>query len=528
MANTQAVTVRRALISVSDKTGLFEFAKFLTVRGVEILSTGGTAHVLRESGIPVAEVTDYTKTPEIMGGRVKTLHPLVHGGILARRDKIEDKTAIDTFEIDTIDLVVVNLYPFEETIAEGRNAAECIENIDIGGPAMIRSAAKNHDWVTVVTDPTDYLMIMEELKNFDGKVGFTTRQKLARTAFARTARYDAAITNWFNHQLNEAMPEQIIFSAQRREVLRYGENPHQEAAFYLTGVARAGVGSARQVQGKSLSYNNLNDTDAAFELVAEFDRPAVAIIKHANPCGVALGTTAVEAYNRALSCDRTSAFGGIIAFNRPIDKIAAETVTKLFSEVVIAPDADPDAQEIFATKKDLRLLLTGTVPRSDQKTMNFRSVAGGLLVQNRDHINTENSSLKVVTKRSPSQSEMKDLLFAFRVAKHVKSNAIVYAKDCATVGIGAGQMSRVDSTRLAAWKARETGTTIGDTYTEPKGTVVASDAFFPFVDGLLAAVEGGAQAIIQPGGSIRDEEVIDAADSNGIAMLFTGIRHFRH
>ena len=528
MVHSDTVPIQRALISVSDKTGLIKFGQFLTNRGVEILSTGGTARALRKANIPVSEIADHTQTPEILGGRVKTLHPLIHGGILARRDEAEDRATMDIHGIALIDLVVVTLYPFEQAVADGSDVETCIENIDIGGPAMIRSAAKNHKWVSIVTNPSDYQLIMSEMNAHQGAITQNLRRQFARTAFARTAAYDAAIASWFNDRLGQPAPDQLTISGQRRETLRYGENPHQEAAFYLTGAARPGVGTARQMQGKSLSYNNLNDTDAAFELVAEFDRPAVAIIKHANPCGVALGNTPVDAYQHALHCDPTSAFGGIIAFNRPIDEGAAKAVVELFSEVVIAPDADARAQEIFSEKKNLRLLLTGSVPALDQKTLTVRSVAGGLLVQDRDQVRINASMLKVVTERAPNPSELSDLLFAFQVCKHVKSNAIVFAKGGATVGIGAGQMSRVDSSRIAAWKAQEEAAALGEEKPRTRGAVVASDAFFPFADGLLAAIEAGARAIIQPGGSIRDEQVIAAANSHNIAMVFTGIRHFRH
>lgn len=528
MVHSDTVPIQRALISVSDKTGLIKFGQFLTNRGVEILSTGGTARALRKANIPVSEIADHTQTPEILGGRVKTLHPLIHGGILARRDEAEDRATMDIHGIALIDLVVVTLYPFEQAVADGSDVETCIENIDIGGPAMIRSAAKNHKWVSIVTNPSDYQLIMSEMNAHQGAITQNLRRQFARTAFARTAAYDAAIASWFNDRLGQPAPDQLTISGQRRETLRYGENPHQEAAFYLTGAARPGVGTARQMQGKSLSYNNLNDTDAAFELVAEFDRPAVAIIKHANPCGVALGNTPADAYQHALHCDPTSAFGGIIAFNRPIDEAAAKAVVELFSEVVIAPDADARAQEIFSEKKNLRLLLTGSVPALDQKTLTVRSVAGGLLVQDRDQVRINASMLKVVTERAPNPSELSDLLFAFQVCKHVKSNAIVFAKGGATVGIGAGQMSRVDSSRIAAWKAQEEAAALGEEKPRTRGAVVASDAFFPFADGLLAAIEAGARAIIQPGGSIRDEQVIAAANSHNIAMVFTGIRHFRH
>ena len=528
MVDPDRLPVRRALISVSDKTGVVEFGRFLADRGVEILSTGGTALSLREANIPVSEVREHTQSPEILGGRVKTLHPLIHGGILARRSKADDQAAMNAHGIAPIDLVAVTLYPFEKAVLDGRDLETCIENIDVGGPAMIRSAAKNHDWVSVATAPSEYQLIMNEMATNQGATTLELRRQCARRAFARTAAYDAAIANWFNDQLGEQLPPELTISGELKEILRYGENPHQKAAFYLTGAARPGVGTARQIQGKSLSYNNLNDTDTAFELVAEFDRPAVAIIKHANPCGVALGNTSVEAYRSALACDPVSAFGGIIAFNRPIDESAAKAVVELFSEVVVAPDANDQAQKIFSKKKNLRLLLTGSMPQLNQQTQTIRSVAGGLLVQDRDQICLDSSMLKVVTQRAPSTSEVADLLFAFQVCKHVKSNAIVFAKDGASLGIGAGQMSRVDSSRIATWKAQESARASHRSRSRTTDIVAASDAFFPFADGLLVAIEAGARAIIQPGGSIRDEEVIAAANSHDVAMVFTGIRHFRH
>ena len=529
MVNPDRLPVQRALISVSNKTGVVEFARFLSDRGVEILSTGGTARSLRKADIPVSEVSEHTQSPEILGGRVKTLHPIIHGGILARRGEADDQATMYAHGIAPIDLVVVTLYPFEQTVIDGHNFETCVENIDVGGPAMIRSAAKNHDWVSVATDPSDYQLIMNEMAANQGAITLELRRKCARIAFARTAAYDAAIANWFHDQAGEQAPEQLTLSGQLRETLRYGENPHQNAAFYVTGAARPGVGTARQVQGKSLSYNNLNDTDAAFELVAEFDRPAVAIIKHANPCGVALGTTPVEAYRSALACDPVSAFGGIIAFNRRVDEATAKAVVEVFSEVVIAPDADDSAKNIFSKKKNLRLLLTGSMPQSNQQTLTVRSLAGGLLVQDRDQVRVDSSMLKVVTERAPNASEVSDLIFAFQVCKHVKSNAIVFAKNGASLGIGAGQMSRVDSSRIAAWKAQEPASATGRSG-PPRTTdfVAASDAFFPFADGLLTAIEAGARAVIQPGGSVRDEEVIEAANSHDVAMVFTGVRHFRH
>ena len=520
------VRITRALISVSDKTGLVALGQALAARGVEILSTGGSAQRLAEAGVPVKEVSDHTGFPEIMDGRVKTLHPRIHGGILARRDTHAD--AMTKHDIPPIDLVVVNLYPFEATVAKGAGFEDCVENIDIGGPGMIRAAAKNHDFVAVVTDPEDYEALLGELDRNDGATTLNLRRTLAQRAYARTAAYDAAISAWFAGQMGETFPPRYSISGQLSQTLRYGENPHQQAAFYVTGDQRPGVASAIQLQGKELSYNNLNDTDAAFELVAEFERPAVAIIKHANPCGVAEGGNLLEAYNLALRCDPVSAYGGIVALNRPLDAVTAEEIAKLFAEVVIAPDADDAARAVLASKKNLRVLLTKDMPDPAAPGMMMKMLSGGFLLQNRDSGRISPAELKVVTKRAPSEQELRDLIFAFRVAKHVKSNAIVYTKDGATVGIGAGQMSRVDSARIAAIKSAEASKAAGIAEPLTKGSVVASDAFFPFADGLLAAAEAGVTAVIQPGGSIRDADVIAAADEKGLAMVFTGMRHFRH
>ncbi len=527
---TDAV-IRRALISVSDKTGLVEFAKALTARGVEILSTGGTTKALQDAGIAVKDVAEHTGFPEMMDGRLKTLHPKVHGGLLAVRDDPEHTAAANAHGIAPIDLLVVNLYPFEATVAKGAAFADCIENIDIGGPAMIRAAAKNHAGVTVVVDPEDYSKVLDAVQGHGGATTLDLRKTLAAKAFARTAAYDSAIGRWFADVLGESAPAWRSVGGRLAQELRYGENPHQQAAFYKNGERRAGVATAVQHQGKELSYNNLNDTDAAFELVAEFDpsvSAAVAIIKHANPCGVALGATLAEAYVKALRCDPVSAFGGIIALNGPIDAGTAREITGIFTEVVIAPEATDEARAIFAAKKNLRLLTTGGLPDARASGLTFRSLAGGFLVQSRDNAVVEDMQLQVVTKRQPTAQELADLKFAFKVAKHVKSNAIVYAKDGATVGIGAGQMSRVDSARIAAWKSQEAAKAAGIAEPLAKGSVVASDAFFPFADGLLAAAEAGATAVIQPGGSMRDAEVIKAADDAGLAMVFTGVRHFRH
>jgi phosphoribosylaminoimidazolecarboxamide formyltransferase/IMP cyclohydrolase len=520
------VRVTRALISVSDKTGLVPFGQFLAARGVEILSTGGSAEQLRKAGVLVREVSDHTGFPEIMDGRVKTLHPRIHGGILGRRD--DHAEAMTTHDIPPIDLVVINLYPFEATVARGAEFEDCIENIDIGGPALIRAAAKNHDFVAVVTEAADYQTVMNEMSAQDGATTLVLRRRLAASAYARTAAYDAAISRWFAEQNGETFPPRLTIAGSLKQILRYGENPHQSAAFYVSGENRPDVATATQLQGKELSYNNLNDTDAAFELVSEFDRPAVAIIKHANPCGVAEGSDLRAAYAQALACDPVSAFGGIIAVNRTLDAATAEEIAKLFAEVVIAPDADEAARALLTSKKNLRVLLTGGMADPAAPGMTVRSVAGGLLFQTRDAGRIMPADLKVVTKRAPSQQELADLLFAFRIAKHVKSNAIVYAKNGATVGIGAGQMSRVDSARIAAWKSADAAKAAGAAEPGTKGSVVASDAFFPFADGLLAAAEAGVTAVIQPGGSVRDAEVIAAADEKGLAMVFTGMRHFRH
>ena len=518
--------IARALLSVFDKTGLVKFGRFLAGHGVEILSTGGTAKALRDGGLDVIDVSDHTGFPEIMDGRVKTLHPKVHGGILGRRDR--DQAVRDEHGIGAIDLVVVSLYPFEDTVARGAGFDDCIENIDIGGPAMIRSAAKNHAFVTVVVDAADYAEVMADMADHGGATSGDLRRRLAHAAYARTASYDAAISSWFAAQAGDALPQRLIMAGERREVLRYGENPHQQAAVYTGGPARPGVASAEQLQGKALSFNNLGDTDAAFELVAEFHEPAVAIIKHANPAGVAVAGNTVDAYNKALACDPVSAFGGIIALNRALDGPTAVLVAELFAEVVIAPDADGDARAALSAKQNLRLLVTGAMPDPAAPGPTIRTLAGGFLVQGRDAGRITADDLTVVTDRAPSEAELRDLLFAFTVCKHVKSNAIVYVKDRATVGVGAGQMSRVDSSRIAAWKSAEMATAANEPQSRAIGSVVASDAFFPFPDGLLAAAEAGATAVIQPGGSMRDDEVIAAANDAGLAMVLTGMRHFRH
>ncbi|MFN3825265.1 MAG: bifunctional phosphoribosylaminoimidazolecarboxamide formyltransferase/IMP cyclohydrolase [Pseudorhodobacter sp.] len=527
---TNLVHVGRALLSVSDKTGLIDLARALSGRGIELISTGGTASTLRMAGLAVRDVAEVTGFPEMMDGRVKTLHPNVHGGLLALRDDDEHLVAMAAHGIEPIDLLVVNLYPFEATVARGADYDTCIENIDIGGPAMIRAAAKNHRFVNVVTDPADYATLLAELARHDGATGLAFRQKLALTAYARTATYDAAVSNWIAGALKEPAPRRRAFGGDLAQTLRYGENPHQSAAFYTDGSNRTGVATAKQWQGKELSYNNINDTDAAFELVAEFAEagPTCAIIKHANPCGVATGNSLLDAYGRAYDCDRTSAFGGIVALNQELDEETAERICEIFTEVVIAPGATDAARAVFAGKKNLRLLTTDGLPDAAARGLAFRQVAGGFLVQDRDAANVSRADLKVVTKRAPTDAEMADLLFAWTVAKHVKSNAIIYVRDGATVGIGAGQMSRIDSTRIAARKSADMAEAMGLAAPLTHGSVVASDAFFPFADGLIAAAEAGATAIIQPGGSMRDDEVIAAADAAGLAMVFTNQRHFRH
>jgi phosphoribosylaminoimidazolecarboxamide formyltransferase / IMP cyclohydrolase len=518
--------IRLALISVSDKTGLVPFAQALVAQGARLISTGGSAQALREAGVPVTEVSDHSGFPEILDGRVKTLVPQIHGGILGRRDAAEHVVQMAQHNIAPIDLVAVNLYPFEATVARGAAYDDCVENIDIGGPALIRAAAKNHDFVTVLTEPGQYAEALEEIARRGG-TSAALRRRLAGVAYARTAAYDAAIAAWFAEQRGDTFPARLTVGGTLRQMLRYGENPHQSAAFYVSG-ARPGIATAVQVGGKELSYNNLNDTDAAFECVAEFEAPTVAIIKHANPCGVASAATLAEAWDRALRCDPVSAFGGIVAVNRALDRAAAEKIASIMTEVIIAPDADEAAKAALARRRNLRLLLTGGVPDAAESGLTFRSVAGGFLAQTRDNGHVGAADLKVVTRRAPTAKELADLLFAFRVCKHVKSNAIVYAKDAATVGIGAGQPSRVDSARIGAWKSEEAAKAAGLEVPLAQGSVAASDAFFPFADGLEAAIAVGATAVIQPGGSVRDNEVVAAADAAGIAMVFTGMRHFRH
>ena len=521
----------RALLSVSDKTGLVDLGSALVRHGVELVSTGGTAAALRAAGLAVRDVAELTGFPEMMDGRVKTLHPAVHGGLLARRDLAAHVDAMAAHGIGAIDLLIVDLYPFAATVARGGSRDEIVENIDIGGPAMIRSAAKNHDFVAVITAPADYAALIAEL-DATGGTSLATRKRLAATAFATTAAYDSMIANWFSRfDQGETFPPLRTMPTRLVTTLRYGENPHQAAALYVPlSPAARGIGQATQVQGKELSYNNINDADAALELVAEFrdGPPTVVIVKHANPCGVATGETLLDAYKAALATDPVSAFGGVVAVNRPLDEAIARAMTEIFTEVVAAPGADDAAKAVFAHKKNLRLLLTGDLPDPARHGLTTKIIAGGVLVQERDSGVLTDDMLRVVTHRAPTPAELADLRFAWTVAKHVKSNAIVYARDGSTAGIGAGQMSRVDSTRIAASKARDAATAAG--WAEPRtvGSAVASDAFFPFADGLIAVAEAGATAVIQPGGSIRDADVIAAADDRGLAMIFTGMRHFRH
>ena len=526
------VTIRRALLSVSDKAGLVELGRALERRGVELVSTGGTAKALRDAGLAVMDISELTGFPEMMDGRVKTLHPKVHGGLLAVRDNPEHAAAMAEHAIGAIDLVVVNLYPFEATVMKGAERDEVIENIDIGGPSMVRSAAKNHAYVTIVTDPADYAGLLAELEETGGATRYEFRKLMAARAFAATAAYDSMISQWFAFaDQQQLFPEMLAITATRKEELRYGENPHQRAALYIPrGPHGQGIAQARQLQGKELSYNNYNDADAALELCAEFrgQDPAVVIVKHANPCGVAQGARLLDAWTGALQCDDVSAFGGIVAVNVPLDGPTAEAICEIFTEVVVAPDADEAAIAAFARKKNLRLLLTGDLPDPRRGGLAVKPITGGLLVQSRDNGAITAADLKVVTRRAPTEQELKDCLFAWTVARHVKSNAIVYAKDGITAGIGAGQMNRRDSSRIAAMKAAEAAEKFGWAQSRAVGSAVASDAFFPFADGLLAAAEAGATAVIQPGGSMRDAEVIEAADAAGLAMVFTGMRHFRH
>ena len=526
---TSKQMIKRALISVSDKAGLLDLARSLVELNVEIVSTGGTAKFLASNDIPVTDVSSVTHFPEILDGRVKTLHPNIHGGLLALRESPAHMAAISEHEIELIDLLVVNLYPFEKSRQNNASYSDSVENIDIGGPAMIRAAAKNHESVTVLVDVDDYQLVIDELQANGGFTNLETRQQLAAKAYARTAAYDAQISNWLVKETGMDVPSYRAVGGRLISMLRYGENPHQKAGFYDSGEVRPGVSTAQQIQGKELSYNNINDTDAAFECVAEFDQdePVCVIVKHANPCGAAIGFNLKDAYSKALACDPLSAFGGIIAFNQDLDADTALEITKIFTEVIIAPGASVDAIKILNAKKNLRLLLTGGLPDPKSPGLLVKSVAGGLLVQTRDSGTIDVDDLTCVTKRKPTAAELADLLFAFKLVKHVKSNAIVYAKGLRSVGIGAGQMSRLDSSRIAAHKGEDASAAAGGD-SLLKGSVVASDAFFPFTDGLLTAAEVGVTAVIQPGGSMRDQEIIAAADDANLAMVFTGMRHFRH
>lgn len=527
MTNYDDGCIRRAFISVSDKGGLVAFARALSACGVEIISTGGTAEALSSAGINVRDVTDVTGFPEILDGRVKSLHPKVHGALLGKRDDPDHVHQMHALGLESIDLVVCNLYPFQEKIHSGASHNICIEHIDIGGPALIRSAAKNYQYVTVIADPADYPAVQEALGSDGGGISLEMRQRLAAKAYAITASYDAAIAAWFSEQVGQGFPQNIVFSGSLKTAMRYGENPHQAGAAYRCGPVVPSVMCAEQLQGKDLSYNNINDADAAFELISEFQEPACVIVKHANPCGVAVASTQEEAYRCALSCDKESAFGGIIAFNTILTSGTAEDLLLLFAEVVVAPRVTPEARVLLATKPSLRVLETGAMPDPSVRRSTFKSIAGGILVQDHNCL-LAGEDLKIVTKRHPTPREMEDLLFAFAVGKHTKSNAIIYAKDRRTVGIGAGQMSRVNASRIAALRAEQAAQACGETASWAQGSVVASDAFFPFADGLLCAAEAGVTAVIQPGGSMRDDDVIRAADSSGLAMVFTGVRHFRH
>ena len=520
--------IQRALLSVSDKTGIVAFAGALAARGIALISTGGTTQALASAGLPVVEVATITGFPEMLDGRVKTLHPAIHAGLLARRNRPDHLAALAEREIAPIDLVVCNLYPFAQTLASGAGPEDCIESIDIGGVTLIRAAAKNHEAVTVVIDPTDYDGVLAAIGEGGGAVAAPMRRTLARKAFALTATYDAAIAEWLSRENGEDFAETMVIAGRLAQRLRYGENPHQAAAFYRTGDVRPGVATARQLQGREVSYNNYADADAALELAAEFALPAVAIVKHANPCGVAIGVTLREAWDKALACDPVSAYGGVVAVNHRLDVPTAEAIVRLFIEVVIAPDVEEDAVAVLVRRTALRLLVTGAMPDAAAPGRSFRSVSGGLLVQGCDRLFVAQEALRVVTRRAPSQSELADLLFADKVVKHVKSNGIVFARGGAAVGIGAGQMNRVDSVRIAAMRAADVGKAAGLSQAPTVGSVLASDAFFPFADGVEAAIEAGATAVIQPGGSLRDDDVIAAANSGGIAMVFSGMRHFRH
>lgn len=520
--------ISRALISVSDKSGLIDFAKFLQSLNIDLISTGGTAEYLSSEGLEVKEVSQLTNFPEMLDGRVKTLHPLIHGGLLGIRENKIHQEEMAKNGVIQIDMLIVNLYPFEEKVQSGASMKECIENIDIGGPAMIRSAAKNFNDIVVVTNPSDYGRVIDEMRNNKGSISQIMKKKLASKAFSLTAYYDGKISSWFHKKDENSFPDFLSLSAIKSKNLRYGENPHQDAALYITDTNEGGISNATQLQGKELSYNNYNDTDAALELIKEFEDPAVAIIKHANPCGVAISQNLSDAYSKALKCDSVSAFGGVIAVNREVSGQLALMILDVFTEVIIAPGYSLEARSLFSKKKNLRLLMIDGENKITTNEKQIRPISGGFLIQNKDDHKLLRNDLDIVTKKTPSDSQVKDMLFAFKVAKHVKSNAIIYAKDGSTVGIGAGQMSRVDSSRIAADKAKDAALKAGESKTLTIDSVVASDAFFPFPDGLIAAIEAGASAVIQPGGSIRDKDVIEAANNRNITMAFTGIRHFKH
>ena len=519
------IKIKTALISVLDKSGLDTIVQCLKEHNVKIISTGGTSKSISEMGADVTDVSSITNFPEMMDGRVKTLHPNVHGGLLSKRDNNEHIQSQKDHGIEDIDLVIVNLYPFEETIKSQDNEEICIENIDIGGPAMLRSGAKNHKFVTVVTDVNDYDKLIREMQQNNGSTTLEFRKQLAAKTFLTTAYYDSLISNWFQRNSKEPS-EKFSTAGNLSSTLRYGENPHQSASLYKSSLQQSGIPYATLLQGKELSYNNINDADAALQLIKEFDKkiPTVAIIKHANPCGVASGVSLCEAYTKAFSCDTTSAFGGIIALNQIIDKDSAVEIIKIFTEVIIAPGITDEAKEIFESKSNLRILILPSLHEKNG-SQNYKSIEGGILVQTNDNEETIKSDLKVVTQNEPSDNQIEDMLFAFKVCKHVKSNAIIYVKNKKTIGIGAGQMSRVDSAKIASQKNSEMNPSDENSL---KDSVVASDAFFPFADGLLITIESGATAVIQPGGSVKDEEVIAAADEAGISMVFTGKRHFKH
>ncbi|MBL0848850.1 MAG: bifunctional phosphoribosylaminoimidazolecarboxamide formyltransferase/IMP cyclohydrolase [Candidatus Liberibacter ctenarytainae] len=523
------ISVKTALISVYDKTGIVEFSRKLIQMGVKLISTGGTCQLLEKEHIPVTNISEVTEFPEIMNGRVKTLHPKIYGGLLGVRDNADHAIAMREYGLESIDLAVVNLYPFEESRYRD-DYQTIVENIDIGGPSMIRAAAKNHAYVTVLTDPRDYSLFLSEVDHNNGKIRRNFRTKMAFQAFSRTAAYDAEICNWFANSEHEDFPHYLNITGVKQQEMRYGENPHQKAALYVTSEKKLGIAHANLLQGKPLSYNNVSDLDAAYELVSEFspkDCAVCVIVKHANPCGVAMSDTPMEAYRRALACDPVSAFGGIVAFNREVDQEVAAEIIKIFTEVVIAPGISKEAERIISEKPNMRFLKTCEVSDPRASGMLLKTVTGGILVQTRDNSVVDDQQLTIVTKRHPSAQELNDMKFAFKVVKHVKSNAVVYAKGGCSVGICSGQTSRVDSTRFAAMKSEDISRKSG-IKAMTRGSVIASEAFYPFPDGLLEAIKAGVTAVIQPGGSIRDSKIIEIADQHDIAMIFTGTRHFRH